>query len=239
MGAKHKARELVGDTSYRDVSWSQAIGMALNRPALGMMLMVAVTAAFVLAGMWRVPTPLSLLAALLAVSGLQLVSPQFWRRLRNIRADPAPVLPEALEFRDPAVAELVGRLRRARQARERALARGPHDGRRGLGACHWSVAELERHAIVAAARAEYVRTSIDELPEGGWSSHGEGREAVRRLEQRGAELMTRLEHLTVVLETLPAKLVNVELLRIEEGDRMLGAGTAEAEQELTQLDAPG
>jgi len=238
MRRKHKDRELLGDTSGRDLSWSQAVGMALNRPGLGVMLMVAVTAALVLAGMWNLPTALLLVAALVAAVGLQLASPGFWARLRAIRASPAPVLPETLEFRDQSVAELIGRLRRARQARERAIARSPYPRGRGLGACHWSVAALERQAIVAAARADYVRIALEELPEGGWSAHGEGREAVRRLEARGAALMATLEHLAAVLEGLPARLANLELLRIEEGDRLLGSDPAEAERELAQLDAP-
>jgi len=212
--------------------------MAMNRPGLGVMLMVAVTSALVLGGMWNRPTALLLLAALVAGVCVQLASPRFWARLRAIRASPAPVLPEALEFRDPSVAELVGRLRRARQARQRAIARSPYQRGQELGACHWPVAELERHAIVVAARAEYVRIALDELPGGGWSAYGEGREAVRQLEERSAALMAALEHLTAVLEGLPAKLANAELLRIAEGDRLLGADPAEAEKELAQLTMP-
>jgi hypothetical protein len=238
MRLKQRERELMGDTSCRDISWSQAVGMAMNRPGLGVMLMIAVTAALVLAGMWNLSTALLLVAALLVAIGLQFLSPRFWRRLRAIRANPAPVLPEALEFRDPGVVELIARLRRARHARDRAIAQSPHERWQVLGPCHASLAELERQAIVVAARAEYARTSLDELPEGGWSSHGEGREAVRRLEASAAALMARLEHLAVVLEAVPAKLANVELLRLEESDRLIGSDTTEAEKELAQLDAP-
>lgn len=267
MRRKDKDRELMGDTSCRDVSWAQAAGLAMNRAAFGVMLMVAITAALFLAGTCKVPAPLLLLGAVLLAACTQALTPGFWRRLRAIRADPAPVLPEADEFHDPNVAEIARRLRRARQARARAIGGSPYGRRRALDTCHAAVAELERRAIVAAARADFVRNFLGEASDGAESPDSEiarlrsaersaacaeattayqqaetwsvnRRDAVRRLEARSASLMGTLEHLTAILEALPAKLTNVELLEIEEGDRLVGTDVTAAEKELAELEAP-
>jgi hypothetical protein len=210
----------------------------MNRPALGVMLLGATAVAMFVAGIWLLPGLLMLLTAPLAAMSIQLVNPRFWGKLRAIRADPSPVLPETLEFQDPTVVEVVGRLRRARLARDRAVARSPHGRRQALGPCRSSVADLERRAIVTAARAEYVRTFLKEQSEAGASLDGDGREALRRVEARGAALVATLEHLAAILEAVPAKLTDIDLMRIEEDDRLIGTDTADAEKDVAQLGAP-
>jgi hypothetical protein len=262
-----KDRELLGDTSSRDVSLGRAVRMATNKLALSVTFLLAFTVAVFVAGVWQIATPLLLASALGAAVLVQIVNPGFWRRLRELRVDPAPVLPDPDEAHDPSVAGLVQRLRRARHTRARAASRSPYGVRHALARSQAAVSELERRAIVLIARAEYVSTFLAELSDAGapleseivrlrsaeqgapcveasaayrqasrWSIHR--RDAVRRLEAKRATLVGALEHVVTMLETMPAKVTDLEMRRMDDCDQLLGLDVVEAEQRLAQLDAP-
>ncbi len=264
-GNERKNRELIGDTSSRTVSWVRAAGMAADPVLLGGALLVAMTLILTVAPLWHVPASTLLLAASLIVACSQLARPAYWKKLRAIREDSTPRLPDALEFRDPSVCALVQRIDRARQARLRAAERSPYGDHHALSGAEAAIGDLERRAIVLAARAEFVSGFLAEAadatacPESDaarlrcaqqgapceeagiaydraarWSL--ERAEAVHRLEARRAALMGGLEHLAAILDAVPAKATDVELRRLEDGDRLIGCGTTEAETELAQLD---
>lgn len=264
---ERRNRELMGDTSSRALSWTHAAAAATNKPALGATMLVVLTAVIFIAGVWQVPAALLLVPALLAIVIPQLSSPGFWKRLRANRTDTAPTLPDPLEFRDPMVGALVQRVGRAREVRARVTARSPYGPHHGLAGSQNAVAEIERRAIVVAARAEHVSVFLSELSEASISADSDvirmrsaeqaagsdeastayrraaawsldRRETVRRLEVRRAELIGSLEHLAALLETLPAKVTDLELRRIDEGDRLIGADISDAETALAELDAP-
>ncbi len=211
---------------------------------------------------------LALVGAALGVAvSVQAASPGFRTRRCAIRRQAAPVLPNPMEFRDASVVGLLNRLGRARQARSRTAARSPYGRFHALSHGQSALAALERRAIVVAARAEYVSLFLADLsepasrldsevarlrsaeveapsPEAG-GAYGqaatwvtERRDVVRRLESRRTTLLATLEHLVAVLESMPAKLADLDLRRIEESDRVLGADADQAETELAQIDAP-
>jgi hypothetical protein len=173
-------------------------------------------------------------------------------------------LPDPLELRDPSVGALVQRIQRARQARLAVAERSPYGEHHALAGTDAAISELERRAIVAAARAEFVSSFLAETSDSSpdseaarlrsaqqgapgvdaeiaydraasWST--DHADAIRRLEARRAALLGSLEHLAAIVEALPAKATDVELRRLGEGDRLIDTETTQVEAELSQLDA--
>jgi hypothetical protein len=195
---------------------------------------VALVTILSVATFWRVSEGMLLAATSVIVICSQVARPGYWKRLREIHADRTPALPDPLEVRDPMVAALVQRVGRARQVRERAVGHSPYGAHHALAGSEADVRELERRAIVIAARAELVSGFVAEASDSCLSA--ESSEALTRLQDRRASLIETLEHLTGVLEAIPAKAMDVELRRLDEGDQLIGADTAEAELALAHLD---
>lgn len=267
MRRNQRDRELMGDTSCRDVSAARAVGRAVNWGMFGVILLVAFIVALWTTGIPGASLPLFVFGTLIAFLFAAVADPGFWRKLRRFRSDTAPVLPDALSFRDPLVSGLMIRLVRARQARTKAIAESPFGGHHTLVSSQDTVAEVERRALVAMSRAEYARNLLANLPDdlssncevarlreaertassghagaeygkaAGWSADGQA--AVRRVDRRGAVFIAQGEYLVTILESLPAKMADAELLRIDEADGMIGTDMSEAEDELAELDAPG
>ncbi len=262
---ERKNRELIGDTSTRAVSWTRAAGMAVDPVLFGGALLVAMTLILTVAPLSHVPAAVLLLAASVVVLCSQAARPAYWKKLRAIREDSTPRLPDPLEFRDPSVCALVQRLDRARQARQRAAEHSPYGAHHALSGSGAAVGELERRAIVVAARAELVsgflaeaadapacpesdaarlRSAQQAAPcaqagtayERAASWSIERADAIHRLEARRATLIGTLEHLAAILDAIPAKATDLELRRLEEGDQLLGVDVTQAETELSQLD---
>lgn len=246
MRRTRRNRELMGDGSCRDMSPARALASATNWFVVGVILSVGVAAMLFATGLAWAWAPWFVLGAIVASMFTAVANP--------------------LEFRDPVVSGMVIRLTRARQARAKAIADSPFGRHHALATSQHAVADVERRALVAIARAEYARSFLADSPEGvssdgdvsrlrgaeqsapcagavqayrqaaRWSA--ERRAAVRRIEARSAVLIARLEHLLAILESLPTKLVEAELLRIEDADRIIGADIAAAEDELAGLGAP-
>jgi hypothetical protein len=262
---ERKRRELIGDTSSSQISWLRAAGMATDTVVLGAALLLTLAVMLSVATVWHLSAGMLLLSPLLIVLCSQLSRPAFWKRIREIHADRTPPLPDPLQFRDPMVGALVQRLARARQARSRAREQSPYGAHHALLGSAGAIGELERRAVVIAARAEFVSGFLAEASDGGIPAESEvarlrsseqsarcveasaayGRaaswsvdraESIRRLEARRATLVGTLEHLAAVLEALPAKVTDLELRRIEEGDHLIGVDTTESEMELMRLD---
>ena len=231
---ERKRRELIGDASCLQVSWLRAAGMATDTIVLGGALLVALVVILSVATVWHVSEGMLLLSTSAIVVFSQLARPAYWKRVREIHAERTPVLPDALEVRDPMVGALVQRLGRARQIRQRATAQSPYGAHHALSASAGDISELERRAVVIAARAELVSSFVAEASDSCLST--ESGEAIARLEERRAALVETLEHLTGVLEAIPAKAMDVELRRLDEGDQLIGADSAEAELALSHLD---
>jgi len=231
---ERKRRELIGDASCLQVSWLRAAGMAADTIGVGAALLVALVVVLSVAAVWRVSDSVLLLSTVFIVLCSQLARPGYWKKLRQIHADRTPVLPDAVELRDPTVGALVQRLGRARQVRQRATAHSPYGRHHALSGSQAAIGELERRAVVIAARAELVSGFVAEASDSCLSA--ESAEALARLQDRRAALIETLEHLTGVLETVPPKAMDVELRRLEEGDQLIGADTTEAEQALSHLD---
>lgn len=231
---ERKRRELIGDASCLQVSWLRAAGMATDTMVLGGALLVALVVILSVATVWHVSEGMLLLSTSAIVVLSQLARPAYWRRVRDIHADRTPVLPDPLEVRDPMVGALVQRLGRARQIRQRTTAQSPYGAHHALSASAVDISELERRAVVIAARAELVSSFVAEASDSCLST--ESGEAIARLEERRAALVETLEHLTGVLEAIPAKAMDVELRRLDEGDQLIGADTAESELALSHLD---
>lgn len=262
---ERKNRELIGDTSSRTVSWLCAAAMAADPVLVGGALLVAMTVILTIAPLWHVPPGTLLLSALVIVICSQLARPAYWKKLRALRQDSTPRLPDPLEFRDPSVCALVQRIERARQARLNTAQHSPYGAHHALCASDAAIGELERRAIVVAARAEFVSGFLAEASDATVGADGEAArlrsaeegapcfeaeaaydraaawsldraQAIRRLEGRRAALMGTLEHLAAILDAIPAKATDVELRRLEEGDRLIDTDTTQAEAELFQLD---
>lgn len=231
---ERKRRELIGDASCLRVSWLRAAGMATDTIVLGGALLVALVVILSVATVWHISEGMLLLSTFAIVVLSQLSRPAYWKKLREIHADRTPVLPDPLQLRDPTVGALVQRLGRARQVRERATAQSPYGRHHALSGSEVAVGELERRAVVIAARAELVSGFVAEASDSCLSN--ESGEALTRLQDRRAALIESLEHLTGVLEAIPAKAMDVELRRLDEGDQLIGADTTEAELALSHLD---
>lgn len=265
-------KELLGDTPIQGPSRTKAFVSAAGKSGLAVMLVlgtalvVAFTSALFAGDAASLSTVVVVAAGLLVAVSLQIASPGFRHRWRSILANGAPVLPNPFDFRDPHLLGLVQRLDRARRARSAAASASPYGPCHALSRSQVAIAAVEQRAVVVAARAEFVSTSLAELsdcrvqadgdivrlesaeqqalcPESSAAYHGaavwaaERRASVRHLESRRAALVATLEHLVAILESMPAKATDLELRRIEESDRVLNETTVDAEDELAQLDA--
>jgi hypothetical protein len=261
--------ELLGDTSNRDPSRTTFFAKAAGK--LGLSIIIFLGAALAVAMICLVSAPgtgtLAMLAvaatALVAAASAQAASPAFRARMRAIAREAPPVLPSPMELHDCCVVNLLNRIQRARQARDRIAARSPYGERHALSRGRSALAAAERRAIVVAARAEYASASLAALSEcstlegdaarlrsaereaacpeaatayrqaAEWA--GDRQDAIRRLESRRAALVARLEQLVAMLESMPAKSAHLELQRIEQSDDLLGTEIDEAESELAEI----
>ena len=238
-------RDLVGDTSARELRGVRIIVVAAKKAALSKLGWAAVALAIVLvlswgmAGLLLIPAAfatsfvVALMAAAAAISGRHQ-----WRQ-RPIE------LPDPLLFSDIAVQSIVRRLHAARARIASAVHEGPRGLQFDLAAVQRSTPAIERRIIVLAARAEYLgcflaTVSVPEItaalneatthaakvvnPQSALAHRRvvEGNEdhlkTVRQLETEKEQLLATMEYLLGTLEALPAKLTRVQALRLAYSD---------------------
>jgi hypothetical protein len=155
-------------------------------------------------------------------------------------------LPSAMSFSDGGARRVIERLAGARWATKRAVLAGPVGLAFDLSKLIDRVPQLERDVVVLAARAEYLKRSLHSTPPAGLlangsrleKEHGGPEDTAPASEQVGRVLGRCPEHLDLLarltnrrnkvcemaeevlrtLEQIPAKIVDLQLTRIESCD---------------------
>jgi len=238
-------RDLVGDTSGHEIATrlmvvSSAKGAVLSRPGW-----VAALGAMGLAGVSGVSALLLLVPVVFTLLFARRLFDRRGRQDADRRARQMPILlPEVSSFNDGRVKALISRLTAARQAINAVVNAAPTGGAFDLSGSIAGVPRLERQVVVLASRIEYLAHFIQLTPLSdaqadfsrltSWAARrGEpGTEDFQRAAERcqsrvsttvevSAEirrLLGRAELALCQLEELPAKLLMVQLRRLEACD---------------------
>jgi hypothetical protein len=236
-------RDLVGDTSKHDRGVVVWLASALRATASsrggafgGALVAVWAIATWSAHVLWAIPLLFTILFAARLLDGRARQS-----ALRRARIMPMR-LPAPMDFSDGPVRNIIQRLAEARQAIGQVLDDGPRSAGFDLASSVAHVPGLERDVVVFAQRAEYVARFLSNNPVGDLlTEERRQEERIQReedpdraeaLRRAGAQLKERLAAVTalkeehesligaaktalVALETLPAKMMLLQLQRLQ------------------------
>jgi hypothetical protein len=245
-------RDLVGDTSGHECAthlWvARAAKTAARDPRAALLAALAVTGAC-LGGIPALALALPMTYLLrFALALLDVRARQATRR----EAAALPIeLPSPLSFSDEGARGLIDRLERSRRGIESAILAGPEGAPFALTGLIDEVPQLERDVLILAARIEYLGRFLSSAPSPGLleetarldqdrekETDPAVREAVERLIARCREHLDtlklldarrsastrRAEEVLRALEEIPAKIVSLQVSRIESLDVRLDSG---------------
>ena len=250
-------RDLVGDTSGHECAtrlWLAAASKtALRDPR------AAILSALALTGACLAGTPGIVLAVPMAYAlrfAIALLDRRARRATRRHAGALAIALPSALSFSDESARRLIERLERARWATESAILASPGGSPFALTGLIDEIPQLERDVVILAARIEYVGRFLSSAPSAGilaeiermdqerdketnaGARHDverllarcrEHRDTLKLLDVRKTGSLRRAEEVLGTLEQIPAKIVSLQLARVESCDGRCGDSGQRAE----------
>jgi hypothetical protein len=230
-------RDLVGDTSARDVGVLTVVGGSLKATFWSRFTWGA--SAFAAASIicWGFDAWIVLPLALLAVLVATLMGGGAWLAVQRSGAGCPIRLPSPAHYADAAAQALVRRLTEARSGLERAVREAPRGSTSDLTEAQATAIEIERRVVVLAARVEYIggflsTTAPSEIRSA--LQRARGREpagadvppaevvgayeghlrTLQALERQRETLLATGEYLVSVLEALPAGLTRLQCARL-------------------------
>jgi hypothetical protein len=245
-------RDLVGDTSGHECAthlWvARAAKTAMRDPRAALLAALAVTGAC----LGGIPAlALALPMTYLLRFALALLDGRARQATRREAGALPIVLPSPLSFSDEAARALIDRLERSRCAIENAVRASPGGAPFALTGLIDDIPQLERDVVILAARIEYLGRFLSSAPAPGLLEetarleHEREKEAdpavreaferliarcrehldtLRLLDARRSASFRRAEEVLRALEEIPAKIVSLQVSRVESLDVRLDSG---------------